>query len=354
VSELRSFLSRIGKPASDSDTDASVFAAFQALPADLQHVFIDQVFFAELKAVGIGQKDGTSSDTQRGYRMIETMFPARLGYTANVLGSGSNGASQLVKTGDMNLLHATVQTQLGGDISMFGPGGNIIVGSLAAEPNSALKLRDIGILTLGGGAINTFTDHSVLVNSSRVLTTQGGDILMWSSNGNLDAGRGSKTTLSAPALQVLYDQDDYQSIDLGGFVTGAGIGTLQASSQAAASQLYLLAPRGTIDFGTAGVRASGSAVFVAPVIANASNFQVQGSTTGIPTVSVPNIGALTAGSNTAGAAAKSAETPTATGARRQGSIFIVEVIGYGGGDGQDDQATDKKESDTTPSGNDKQ
>lgn len=354
VSDLRSFLSRIGKPASDSDSDASVFAAFQALPADLQHVFTDEVFFAELKAVGIDQKGGTSSDTQRGYRMIETMFPARLGYTANVLGSGSNGASQLVKTGDMNLLHATVQTQLGGDISMFGPGGNIIVGSLAAEPNSALKLRDIGILTLGGGAINTFTDESVLVNSSRVLTTQGGDILMWSSNGNLDAGRGSKTTLSAPALQVLYDQDDYQSIDLGGFVTGAGIGTLQASSKAAASQLYLLAPRGTIDFGTAGVRASGSAVFVAPVIANASNFQVQGSTTGIPTVSVPNIGALTAGSNTAGAAAKTAETPTATGARRQGSIFIVEVIGYGGGDGQDDQATDKKESDTTPSGNDKQ
>lgn len=354
VSDLRSFLSRIGKPASDSDSDASVFAALQALPTDLQHVFIDQVFFAELKAVGIDQKGGTSSDTQRGYRMIETMFPARLGYTANVLGSGSNGASQLVKTGDMNLLHATVQTQLGGDISMFGPGGNIIVGSLAAEPNSALKLRDIGILTLGGGAINTFTDESVLVNSSRVLTTQGGDILMWSSNGNLDAGRGSKTTLSAPALQVLYDQDDYQSIDLGGFVTGAGIGTLQASSKAAASQLYLLAPRGTIDFGTAGVRASGSAVFVAPVIANASNFQVQGSTTGIPTVSVPNIGALTAGSNTAGAAAKTAETPTATGARRQGSIWIVEVIGYGGGDGQDDQAGDKKESDTTPSGNDKQ
>lgn len=354
VSDLRSFLSRIGKPASDSDSDASVFAAFQGLSTDLQRVFIDQVFFAELKAVGIDQKGGTSSDTQRGYRMIETMFPARLGYTANVLGSGSNGASQLVKTGDMNLLHATVQTQLGGDISMFGPGGNIIVGSLAAEPNSALKLRDIGILTLGGGAINTFTDESVLVNSSRVLTTQGGDILMWSSNGNLDAGRGSKTTLSAPALQVLYDQDDYQSIDLGGFVTGAGIGTLQASSKAAASQLYLLAPRGTIDFGTAGVRASGSAVFVAPVIANASNFQVQGSTTGIPTVSVPNIGALTAGSNTAGAAAKTAETPTATGARRQGSIWIVEVIGYGGGDGQDDQAGDKKESDTTPSGNDKQ
>ncbi|MEK5768587.1 filamentous haemagglutinin family protein, partial [Acinetobacter schindleri] len=89
---------------------------------------------------------------------------------------------------------------------------------------------DIGIITLGGGAINTFTDQSVLVNSSRVVTTQGGDILMWSSNGDLDAGRGSKTTLSLPPLQVLFDRNDYQSIDLGGFVTGAGIKTLRASS----------------------------------------------------------------------------------------------------------------------------
>ncbi|MFB9261985.1 filamentous hemagglutinin family protein [Bradyrhizobium erythrophlei] len=353
VAALRTFLARVGKPASGSD-DASAFAAFKALPTELQHIFVDQVFFAELKAVGIIQASGTSADSQRGYRMINTMFPSSLGYTANALGGGSNGANQLVKTGDMNLLHATIQTQLGGDISLFGPGGNITVGSLAAEPNSALKLRDIGILTLGGGAISTFTDQSVLVNSSRVLSTQGGDVLMWSSNGNLDAGRGSKTTLSAPALQVLYDQDDYQSIDLGGFVTGAGIGTLQASTAAAAAQLYLIAPRGTIDFGTAGVRASGNAVFVAPVVANASNFQVQGNTTGIPTISVPNVGALTAGSNTAGAAAKTADAPTAAGNSKPASIFIVEVIGYGGGEGQGDPSTDKKESDTKPSGDGKQ
>nr|WP_246250208.1 filamentous haemagglutinin family protein [Bradyrhizobium cajani] len=319
-------------------------------PQPIMSVRLDQLFFAELKAVGVIQATGTSSDTQRGYRMIETMFPASLGYTANTIGAGGNGASQLVKTGDMNLLHATVQTKLGGDISIFGPGGSLIVGSLAAEPNAALKLRDIGILTLGGGAINSFTDQNVLVNSSRVLTTQGGDVLMWSSNGDLDAGRGSKTTLSAPALQVLYDQDDYQSVDLGGFVTGAGIGTLKASRAARASNLYLLAPRGKIDFGTAGVQSSGNAVFVAPVVANYGNSSVQGSTTGVPTVSVPNVGALTAGSNTAGAAAKTAETPTASGASKPASIFIVEVIGYGGGDGQNGEAGGSKESDTTGDG----
>lgn len=322
------------------------FEQFKELPKDLQHVLVDEAFFVGLKEVGKG-----NLKTAFGYEMIETMFPAKFGYTANALGGGASGASELVKTGDMNLLHATVQTRLGGNVSIFGPGGSLIVGSLAAESNTALKLRDIGILTLGGGAINTFTDQNVLVNSSRVLTTQGGDVTMWSSNGDLDAGRGSKTTLSAPALQVLYDQDDYQFIDLGGYVTGAGIGTLRASNVALASNLYLLAPRGTIDFGTAGVQASGDAVFVAPTVLNFGNASVQGTSTGVPTIAVPNIGALTAGSNTAGAAAKTADTPTAGGASKPASIFIVEVIGYGGGDGQDNSG---KETDENSAGDGKQ
>lgn len=332
IAELTAFLARVGKPASAPDA-ANVFAAFKALPADLQHVFVDQVFFAELKAVGIARKDGASFDEVggRAYQVINTMFPSSLGYTTNSL-DHNNKPAQLVSTGNLDMRHATVQTQLGGDISIFGPGGNIIAGSLAIEPNTSLKLRDLGVLTLGGGSINTFTDQSVLVNSSRVLTTQGGDILMFSSNLNLDAGRGSKTTLSAPALQVLFDQNAYQSVDLGGFVTGAGIATLQASTFATSSTVYLMAPRGEIDFGTAGVRSSGDLVVVAPVVANASNISVQGAATGVPVVSMPNVGALTAGSNTAGAAAKSADTPTAgSGNQDRASFFIVEVMGYGGG-----------------------
>jgi filamentous hemagglutinin family protein len=351
IAELQAFLSRIGKPASATDA-ASVFAAFRALPADLQHVFVDQVFFAELKAVGIAQLNGETK-AQRGYKMINTMFPSSLGYTANALegGSGSNGANQVVKTGDLDLLHSTIQTRLGGDISIFGPGGNIFVGSLATEPNSSLKLPDLGILTLGGGAINTFTDQSVRVNASRVLTSQGGEILMWSSNGDLDAGRGSRTISSAPALEVLFDQNDYETVDLGGFVTGSGIQTLRASRFAKAANIYLVAPRGTIDAGTAGIGGSGIVVVIAPVINNAGSIQGQGGTVGIPTVSVPNLGALTAGNNTAAASSKSAEPATAGGNREQASIFIVEVVSYGGGDSSqsvpensEDKPSDKKKS----------
>jgi filamentous hemagglutinin family protein len=318
-SELLAFLTRV-KIAAGPDP----LATFKSLPQSLQHVFVDQVFFAELKAVGLS--DQGKAATPRGYQVIATMFPASYGYTAN------DGSSP-VKTGDLNLLHSTIQTRQGGDISIFGPGGNILVGPLATEPNTNLKLSDLGILTLGSGAINTFTDQSVRVDSSRVLTTQGGDILMWSSNGDLDAGRGSKTTLSLPPLQVLFDGNDYQSVDLGGFVTGAGIGTVKASSFAKSSNLYLLAPRGIVDFGVAGSRSSGNLVVVAPVVANAGNITVQGTTTGVPVITVPNAAGLTTTGNSAAAATKSSDAPTAGGNQDRASVFIVEVIGYGGGDG---------------------
>jgi hypothetical protein len=319
--DVGSFLLRFGPRPADQ---TSAWATFQLLRPDLQQVFVDQVFFAELKAVG--QSSDRKAATPRGYQVTETMFPSSYGYTA------SDGSS-LVKTGDLNLLHGTIQTRLGGDISIFGPGGNILVGPLAPEPNPNLKLSDLGILTLGGGAINALTDGSVQVNSSRVLTTQGGDIVIWSSNGDIDFGRGSKTTLSLPPLQVLFDNNDYQSIDLGGFVTGAGIATLQASGLARRATVYVLAPRGTIDFGVAGGRSSGDLVVVAPVVANASNIQVQGTATGIPVISVPSAAGLTTAGNSAAAATRSSETPTAGGNRDRASVFIVEVVGYGGGDG---------------------
>ncbi len=334
IRELAEFLNRIGL--GDLD-EAAAWAKFQTLSADLQHVFVDQVFFAELKAVGVAQQE-SSGNFQRGYEMVNAMFPARLGYTANGLGGGAGGASQLVKTGDLEMNHATIQTRLGGDILIFGPGGSIRVGSLAVEPNRLLKPNDIGILTLSGGGISTFTDGSVLVNSSRIMTQQGGDILMWSSNGDLDAGRGSRTTLSLPPLQAVFDSDDYQSVDLGGLVSGAGIAVVKTSRRARASNAYLLAPRGVIDAGDAGIRVSGDLVLAGVRIVNADNIKVGGVTTGTPTVTAPNVGALTAASSTAGSATRGAETtPGGTRGADKASVFIIEVIGYGGGDDGDDQ-----------------
>ena len=331
TAELAQYLAQIG--ISTSDPWKTFRDVLPQLPQgkDLQQIFVDQVFFAELKAVGTSGSYAFNKPSF-GYRMVETMFPASLGYTQNDNAS-NGGAGTLAHTGDLNLLHATIQTQRGGSISLFGPGGSIIVGSLAPESNDNLKgPRNLGILTLGGGAINTFTDANLLVNASRVLTVLGGDILAWSSNGNLDAGRGARTTLSLPPLNVTFDSNDFQSIDAAGLVSGSGIGVLKSTAFSDTSDVYLFAPRGVIDAGDAGVRSSGRAFFIAPVVVNAGSISAAGGTN-LPTVQLPNVGGITAAANSAGGQSKVGETPTAAGNRDSASIFLVEVIGYGGGDG---------------------
>jgi hypothetical protein len=97
----------------------------------------------------------------------------------------------------------------------------------------------------------------------------------------------------------------------------------------------LIAPRGTVDAGAAGIRFSGNLNIASLYVTNAFNIQVQGVTTGVLNVAAPNTIALTAASNTAGAA-----TDLATQAIKQQtglaeqqdvpSFTTVEVLGYGG------------------------
>jgi hypothetical protein len=60
-----------------------------------------------------------------------------------------------------------------------------------------------------------------------------------------------------------------------------------------------------------------------------------------PTVEAPNIGGLTAANNIAGAGAKT-DAPTGGVAHDQPSIIIVEVLGYGGGGGDEPADQEQK------------
>jgi filamentous hemagglutinin family protein len=339
---LQNFLTALGvslpaQPAAPCNSacqlqyEDSVYSLFTALPASLQNVFVDQVFFSTLRSVGDPTNTSAYRQSQVGYAMVNTLYPASYGYTANSVAGGTNGASSLVETGDLNLLHSTIQSDWGGNVMLFGPGGNILVGTTATESNPNLKLNNLGILTLDGGGVDTFTDGNVEVNESRVFTEQGGDIVMWTSNGNLDAGKGAKTTASFPPLSVNFDQEDLQTINLDGFVTGAGIGTLGTVQ----SNVILLAPRGTINAGDAGIRSSGN-ISVIGHVEGAGNIQAGGSQTGVVAPPAASAGTLAAAGNTAGSSS-SAGTKVNGGAGQGGpqslpSIITVEVLGYGGGD----------------------
>ncbi|NTZ07075.1 filamentous haemagglutinin family protein [Burkholderia metallica] len=324
------------------------WSKFKALPQYVQQLFAEQVLFKVLTSVGEDYNNPASPYYQkyaRGYEALNAMFPSSLGYTANNLGGGSNGANKLADTGDLDIRSTTIQTQQGGNVSILGPGGQALIGSTSAPPQIVDSATGktiagpgtMGVLTLEKGDINIFTDRSVLLAQSRIFTEQGGDMTIWSSNGDINAGKGAKSSADTPAPQYVCDANHYCTVDARGQVTGAGIATLQSVPGVPIGTINLIAPRGTVDAGDAGIRAGNLNVAALRVV-NADNIQVTGKATGIPLVQAVNTGALTAASAAASAATQVAQdiakNNASGGAVRRWTISVqVEGFGDAGGDG---------------------
>jgi hypothetical protein len=315
----------------------------------LRQIFAQWVLFRELYATG----DASGCCFQQydvGYAAIAKIFPIALGYSDPF---GDKDARK--HTGDLEMLHATIKTLqsavvtvqnnsggvekiVGGNVMVLGPGGGINVGTTAVELDTRLTNSAVGILTLDNGTISTFTDGDVLVNQSRILTVQGGDIVMWSTRGDLDAGRGAKTTLDYKPLAVNFNPQDLQTIDLNGLVSGAGIGTIKSTPDAPEANATLLAPQGTINAGDAGLRSSGAITLVGQQILNAANISASGPVSGVPQVATTDLAALSSISTSAGQAGSGANEAVAAAAQRGQpqispqlpSIITVEVLGFGG------------------------
>lgn len=275
-------------------------------------------FFEDLKLVG--RSAGTGS-YDAGYDTIGNLFPA------------AGGA------GDINLFFSQIKTETGGAISLFAPNGVINVG--LTNTGSFVKApSNLGIFTLAGGDINSFSRSSFLVNTSRVFTLGGGDITIWSSFGDIDAGKGSKTAASTPPPRQIVDKDGNFQIDLTQSVQGSGIGVLLARDDIRPGDVDLIAPNGTVNAGDAGIRVAGNLSIAAKLVVGADNIRVGGISVGVPAAQSTSLAAgLTGVSNVASDATKAADRVAqlaggpATEAVRpvKLSFLTVEVLGFGNG-----------------------
>src|SRR5262249_1003670 len=178
------------------------------------------------------------------------------------------------------------------------------------------------------------SDQNFDLFTSGVFTLQGGDILMWTSNGSITAGSGSKTSVFQKPLAYVIEGAGAGSIDAVGLQTGAGIGVLdalQGSGNLRRSRLDLVAPRGEVNAGDAGIRVVGDINIAAAVVVGVENIQFTGKAAGVPKVEVPNITALTSASQLSQAAAQQGVGPEArprASIAELPSIITVEAVGY--------------------------
>lgn len=308
-------------------------ADFDTLNDEDQARIALQVFYLVLRDAGRDFNDEKSPDFgtyDEGFAAIRSLF-----------GGGRYDGELLTRA-------RNIRTQNGGDISLFAPGGGLTL----ANTTIGNPLVPPGIVTESGGNVSIFTDQDVDIGVGRIFTLRGGDMVIWSSRGDIAAGVASKTVQSAPPTRVLIDpQSATVETDLAGLATGGGIGVLATVAGVKPGNVDLIAPTGIIDAGDAGIRVTGNINLAATQVVNASNIAVGGSSAGAPSapaVSSPSVGGLTAGASST-AAASSAAMDATDNARQQStteeaeeedltpSVITVQVLGYGGGGAEEEE-----------------
>ncbi|WP_018413453.1 two-partner secretion domain-containing protein [Methyloversatilis thermotolerans] len=303
--------------AAGSDVDA--ITAFNALSADARRDFYDSqrtllssMLNASLRYAGrLGDLLGKGQPGfQPGYDAIAAAFPT-------------------ASDGSINMFASQVRSEQGGNIDLYAPGGAINVG-VAGSGASAVEASRQGVFAIGAGEINAVVDQDFQVGPSRVFTMGGGDIQIWSSNGNIDAGKGSSTASATPPPQVVI-RGDLVVLDISASVSGSGVRTIQKSPDVDLSdtEIWVFAPNGAVIAQDAGF--GGPNIFIAArqVIGDNIKGSVSGNVT-TPTVAAP--APAVAPPSEANKASDQSQTATASGNREdreRNSILTVELIGLG-------------------------
>ena len=325
---LMSFVqARVSSPVK---TKADALTAFSSLPLEQQYLLAQQILFDEIRTGGraAAAPGPTHGDYTRSFTALETLFP-----------KSTTTAAPTAYPGSLALYFSQIYTLDGGSISMLTPGGSVNVG-LSTPPQSfgiSKSPSQLGLVAQSTGDVNSVSYGDFEVNQSRVFAANGGDILVWSTDGNVDAGRGAKTAISAPAPTVTFNAQGQVETTFPAALVGSGIQALATTAGVSPGDVDLYAPRGVVNAGDAGIVA-GNLTIGATAVLGRDNITVSGISVGVP-VDASGLGAsLASSSSVASSAASSAVLAVDSGdkskmatplAENAMSFLDIFVIGLG-------------------------
>jgi filamentous hemagglutinin len=283
---------------------AQAKADFVNLPSDQQSPLIDTVFFNELLLSGRAANSAAGvSAFQEGYAAIDALFPDSRSPSAS---------APSPYNGNLTLTSSQIYTDSGGNISILVPGGDINVGLANAPITIQQKpASSLGIVAEGSGNVDIYSLSDVNVNTSRIFTLGGGNILIWSTLGSIDAGNGSKSSLSVPPPTISVSITGQVTLNFGAsLASGSGIRTIQTDPNAPPGDVDLDAPVGTVNAGDAGIGAAGNINIAAAHVIGVDNINFGGTASGVPS-DLSSLGASLSGVSSAAAGTTTSSTSTA-------------------------------------------
>jgi filamentous hemagglutinin family protein len=289
---LREFLAQF-PPGAGSDLER-----FRQLPEEKQRQLLTGIFFQEIRVAGIAGANQTGEGYKPGFDAIKLLFP------------------QGLAKGDLISLLSQISTIDGGNIQLLVPNGLVNAGVASATALSKGP-EQLGIVAQRDGDIEAFTRGDFIVNQSRVFVLDGGDITIWSSEGDIDAGRGAKTALAVPPPRVSIDAEGNLVVEFPPAISGSGIRGAVSTAGRKPGDVYLFAPAGVVDAGDAGIGSAGNITIGATEVLGADNIDVGGVSVGVPVDTGGVAAGLTSVSGTASSASNAA-TEAASGSASAG------------------------------------
>ncbi|HMY39496.1 MAG TPA: filamentous hemagglutinin family protein, partial [Marinagarivorans sp.] len=277
---------------------------------------------------------------ERGYAALATLYPG--------IAKDNNPWA-----GSLAMDNTKIRTSAEADVNILLPGGNFEVGlETPTLAQDTIASKGIGLVVGSYGDINVAAAGSINVNKSRIFNLGGGDVMLWSSYGDVDAGKGAKTALSVPPPKVQIDPNTGASrLVFPPAVAGSGI---QATNPAPSNDpraaisdgadVLLFAPAGVVDAGDAGISSTGN------ILVGALEFVGRDNVAGNVTISVASdtsvalpAGAGSVGNDAAQSAEKAADNATGSQKEEKRLAYLtIELLGTGNDDDEDEEEKRKK------------